>query len=256
MRCFKLIIVSLGIMFAGPSLAQTPNYNWTGFYAGGNFGYGFGQPTAPAIGFSDPYGIGIGNFLELGGFNIASYPNKGVLGGIQAGYNYQISSWVLGAEADWSATDISGSYSALSTVDPNAVTGISVTNTNTSLDWLATLRARVGVASDKWLFYGTGGLALGRVTSGFDSYITDRSTGFTFSYNGANSTTNVGWTAGVGTEYALGRFSVKLEYLYYDVGPNRVTSPTIDKTYAGTSFLTLDQRTAGHIVRVGLNYHF
>jgi outer membrane immunogenic protein len=256
MRYLKTLILSLAAAVPLPVLAQTTNYNWTGFYAGAHFGYGFGQPTNPAIGFSDPYGIGVGTFLELGGFNIANYPNKGILGGVQAGYNYQISSWVLGAEADWSATDINGSYSALSFIDPNTVSGISVTNVKTSLDWLATLRARVGVTSDNWLFYGTGGLALGRVTSGFDSYITDRFTGFNFSYNGANSTTNVGWAAGAGTEYALGRFSVKFEYLYYDVGANRVTSPTTDKVYALGSFLTLDQRMAGHIVRVGLNYHF
>jgi len=255
MRCMRAIILSLGFAAPLPVLAQAQPYNWTGFYAGAHFGYGFGQPVNPGIGFSDPYGVGIGTYIEAGGFNIASYPSKGVLGGVQAGYNYQISSWLVGVEADWSATDINGAHSGPS----GAFDSNTFTTTRTSLDWLATLRARVGVTSDNWLFYGTGGLALGRVTSGFDtSFASDVAPAgtFNFSFNGANSATNVGWTAGAGTEYALGRFSVKIEYLYYDVGANRVTSPTSDTVIVPGVVLTLDQRTAGHIIRAGLNYHF
>src|SRR5882757_3918804 len=114
MHYAKAIILSLGVAAPLPVLAQAQPYNWTGFYAGAHFGYGFGQPTNPAIGFSDPYGVGIGTYLEAGGFNIANYPNKGVLGGVQAGYNYQISSWLVGVEADWSATDINGAHSGAS----------------------------------------------------------------------------------------------------------------------------------------------
>ena len=257
MRYLRALLLSLGFAAPAPVLAQTQQYNWTGFYAGAHFGYGFGQPTNPAIGFSDPNGIGVGTFLEAGGFNVASYSNKGVLGGVQAGYNYQVSRWMIGGEADWSATDINGSRSGAALPDPNMFGGTnSVTNVRTSLDWLATLRARVGVTSDNWLFYGTGGLALGRVTSGFDAYINIPAIPYNFSFNGANSVTNVGWTGGVGTEYALGRFSLKLEYLYYDVGANRVTSPTMDTVVATGAVLTLDQRTSGHIVRGGLNFHF
>jgi outer membrane immunogenic protein len=257
MRYLKTLILTLGFAAPLPVLAQTQPFNWTGFYAGAHFGYGFGQPTNPAIGFSDPAGAGVGPFLEGGGFNIANYPNKGVLGGVQAGYNYQLSPlWVVGAEGDWSFTDINGSYSAASNPDPAMFGGTySVSNIRTSLDWLATLRGRVGVTSDNWLFYGTGGLAIGRVTSGFDSYV-NTPIPFSFSFNGANSTTNVGWTAGAGTEYAFGRFSLKLEYLYYDLGANRVTSPVTDTLIAPGAALTLDQRTVGHIIRAGLNYHF
>jgi outer membrane immunogenic protein len=258
MRYFKTLILFFGVAVPLPVLAQAQPFSWTGFYAGAHLGYGFGQPTNPAIGFSDPAGIGVGSFLEGGGFNISPYPNKGILGGVQVGYNYQLSPlWVVGAEGDWSFTDINGSYSATSFPDPAMFGGTySVSNVRTSLDWLATLRARVGVTSDNWLFYGTSGLALGRVTSSFDSYVNIPGIPYNFSFNGANSTTNVGWTAGAGTEYAFGRWSAKLEYLYYDVGANRVTSPATDTLFAQGAGLTLDQRTSGHIVRAGLNYHF
>jgi outer membrane immunogenic protein len=252
MHCIRSIILSLGFAAPLPVLAQAQPYDWTGFYAGAHFGYGFGQPVNPAIGFFDPDAQGIGTYLEAGGFNIASYPNKGVLGGVQAGYNYQLSSWLVGVEADWSATDINGAHSGTA----GAFDSTTFTTTRMSLDWLATLRTRVGVTSDNWLFYGTGGLALGRITSGFDTSFKGNNVPVGFSFNGANSATNVGWTAGAGTEYALGRFSVKLEYLYYDVGATRVTSQTSDTVIVPGVVLTLDQRTAGHIIRAGLNYHF
>ena len=236
--------------------AQAP-YSWTGFYVGGHFGYGFGQPTNPAIGFSDPNGIGVGTFLEGGGFNVSSFTSRGVLGGLQAGYNYQVTPWVLGVEADWSFTDINGSRSATSSPDPAVFGGTySVSTVKTNVDWLATVRARAGISADNWLFFGTGGLAIGRVTSQFDSYVNIPAIPYNFSFNGSNSVTNVGWTAGVGTEYAFGRWSAKLEYLYYDLGANRVTSPTQDTLFATGAVLTLDQRSSGHIVRAGINFHF
>jgi opacity protein-like surface antigen len=72
---------------------------------------------------------------------------------------------LVGVEADRSATDINGAHSGTA----GAFDSNTFTTTRTSLDWLATLRARVGVTSDNGLFYGTGGLAPGRVTSGFDT---------------------------------------------------------------------------------------
>jgi len=33
------------------------------------------------------------------------------------------------------------------------------------IDWFGTLRGRIGVTSDHWLFYTTGGLAYGHVSS-------------------------------------------------------------------------------------------
>jgi outer membrane immunogenic protein len=236
-------------------LAQAP-YSWTGFYVGGQFGYGFGRSTQPALGFSDPAGAGVGTFYEAGGISIGSYPSQGVLGGVQAGYNYQIAKWVLGFEADWAATGINGSRSAPAMPDPAIFGGTnSVANISQSLDWLATFRGRVGVNADNWLFYGTGGLALGRVRNAMDVTIFTPIP-YAFSFAGANGNTQVGWTAGVGTEVAVGRFSIKAEYLYYDLGSNRLYAPTADPLLVPGGTLTLDQYTSGHIVRAGINFHF
>ena len=258
MTSLRQLSVAFGvavIAFTQPAFAETP-YNWTGFYIGGHVGYGFGGQTEPAFGFSDPAGAGIGTFYQAGGISIASYPTEGILGGLQAGYNYQLAKWVFGFEADWSATGIKGSRSATALPNPAIFGGTNSTSTTTqSLDWLATVRARVGVSADNWLFYGTGGLAIGRVSSSLDVTL-NTPIPYSFSFNGSNVNTQLGWTAGVGAEYAIGRWSIKAEYIYYDLGSSRVSAPTTDTLFATGAVLTLDQNTSGQIVRGGVNFHF
>ena len=62
-----------------------PQFSWTGFYIGGNLGGGWGQ----------------GNVVDsLFGVNFSN-GNGSFVGGGQVGGNYQINSFVIGAEADF-----------------------------------------------------------------------------------------------------------------------------------------------------------
>src|SRR3954468_16487436 len=65
-------------------------YNWTGFYVGGHFGYGWSTLTG-----TDPTDG-----------TVSDGKLKGILGGAQLGYNYQIGSIVLGVEGDFSFSDV------------------------------------------------------------------------------------------------------------------------------------------------------
>jgi outer membrane immunogenic protein len=115
---------------AGPR-AVVAYYNWTGFYAGINGGYGWGTSDwdSPAI----------------------SLKPKGWMFGGTLGYNYQIGSFVWGLEGDFDWADVSAS----------AACGAFVCETKNT--WLATARGRVGYAFDRWLPYITGGGAFGHV---------------------------------------------------------------------------------------------
>jgi len=64
---------------------------------------------------------------------------------------------------------------------------------------------------------------------------------------GSSSSSQLGWTAGVGLEYAfLGNWTAKLEYLYVDLGSfNTGPAPIVNNV----SFKE-------NIVRAGLNYKF
>ena len=79
---------------------------------------------------------------------------------------------------------------------------------------------------------------------------------------GANaSNTQVGWTVGGGLEWMFAQnWSVKFEYLYYDLGNASVNGPVqYVNAVTGATGLGVSQTSAqfnGHIVRAGVNYHF
>ena len=132
--------------------------------------------------------------------------------------------------------------------------GILLTGTENlehKLTWFGTVRGRLGIASNNWLFYGTGGLIYGGVKSSLTLLIPGN--GFTAA--GSSSSTRAGWIIGAGTEFAFaGPWSAKLEYLYYDMGRNSVTAIATGD-FAG-DLLTVSQRTAGSILRAGVNRRF
>jgi outer membrane immunogenic protein len=214
-------------------------YDWTGFYVGGNVGYSFGRSSFDWA-FTDP----TNGALFAAGSN--SNNLNGVLGGAQAGYNWQRANWVFGVEADIQGTGQRGSTENLC-VAQNACTRIFYGITQ-SLDWFGTLRGRVGYAvAPSWMLYVTGGLAFGAV----DTEITLSNQGVLST--AGSSRTRLGWTAGAGLEGALvGNWTGKLEYLYVDLG-------SFSDTYAilpGVADYTHTSRVTDHIVRAGVNYRF
>jgi outer membrane immunogenic protein len=111
-----------------------------------------------------------------------------------------------------------------------------------SMDYFGTVRGRIGfLATPTLLVYGTGGLAYGGIHS--STLIGQAITGAPavpniYSAFGSVSNTRVGWTAGGGVEWLfLPNWSIKLEYLYYDLGS--VTyglSPLANFNTGGTLF--------------------
>ena len=151
----------------------------------------------------------------------------GVVGGT-LGYNFQTGPWVLGVEGDFNWADISGSVDC-----PNPAFSC-----ESELDWMATVRARAGFATGRFLFFGTGGLALAGMK--VQTVLDNKSFGST--------NTAAGWTAGLGTEVELwNKWSTKLEWLYYDLGENTYTVDNDIKVRASQN---------GSLVRVGLNRRF
>ncbi|MBR0797908.1 carbohydrate porin [Bradyrhizobium jicamae] len=193
-------------------------YNWTGFYVGGHFGYGDGS-------------LGPGtNLLPAQG---VFFPRSttGALGGFQAGYNHQFSNRVvLGVEADATFPD------ALDLVRRPT------TSFNTSLDYVGTVRGRIGYAFGSWMPYVTGGFAWGH-----SAVRVNDAAGNAISEPGLYHT---GWTAGAGAEFALsGNWTAKLEYDYVDLSRR-----TLDLADFGMPGVPIDPRL--HLLKFGLNYQF
>src|ERR1700737_720093 len=172
-------------------------YSWAGPYLGANLGYAWGSvdhnQTKPS----------------------------GLVGGAQAGYNWQTGPWVFGVEGDIQATGAEDTFAPWKFSNP----------------WFGTVRGRAGYAFSNILVYGTAGLAFGELR------------GETFGLSETHG--NAGWTAGVGAEFGFGQagftrggWSAKVEYLYVDLSN---TNFTITGVPNGYRFGTL---------RAGINYHF
>jgi outer membrane immunogenic protein len=272
-----------------PYVPPPPPPLWTGFYAGLNAGYTFGGNNSTTFTtLVRPTGLGIGPVLGppvatafgLGTSGVVSNNNSGFIGGGQVGYNWQFANlWVAGIEADIQGT-AARSFDNRFTIAPvgppfpagsaRVASLISVAN---AVDYLGTVRGRLGFLwTPTFLVFGDGGLAYGGIHQAvrIDSIFTSSGPGFgivnqfTIPAFGRFSNTRAGWTAGGGFEWMfMPNWSAKLEYLYYDLGRvTFATSPFIFGAGLGapatvlTGFPTASTRFNGHIVRVGLNYHF
>jgi len=94
----------------------------------------------------------------------------GGIGGFDLGYNVQLNNFVWGVETDISRSNIAGSASStVNTFAPPLSNGLPYSATaenQTKIDYLGTIRARVGFAPiANVLFYATGGLAYGHAMS-------------------------------------------------------------------------------------------
>jgi outer membrane immunogenic protein len=246
---------------AAPAYTKAPAYvsapSWTGFYIGGNLGYGWGNNTNPAISFVDPgAGLGTAFFFASGGNQYQNMNPKGVIGGGQIGYDWQAGNWVLGGVADFQGSGMKASSNPLVNLPGfNANIGEPL---SAKINWLGTVRARLGVAQQNWLFYGTGGLAYGQVNSTIGNVIP--APGFpTFVMAGSQTTTKIGWAAGAGVEYKVAsNWSVGLEYLYFNLGTDAVTAVPVVNTLGvlPTTSFSASQKFGGNILRALVNYRY
>jgi hypothetical protein len=115
------------------------------------------------------------NGASTGGFNFTNTGNvrpTGVIGGAQIGANYEFAPWVVGVEASWTDSAITGSTLIGCTgpcvnppgSKPPAGTLIASDRFTSEPHWFAALTGRVGYAANDWLFYAKGGGALMHVT--------------------------------------------------------------------------------------------
>ena len=227
-------------------------YEWTGFYIGGNVGWGWlddrGDPFC-----TDPTGAlnGPGCDILPGGH----VRGNGVIGGGQVGYNWQVNNIVYGLEADIQGADINGTFNfhgPITFVGGGANVATFVAHER--LDWLGTVRPRVGfLVTPQALLYATGGLAYGGGSVDQNvSYVSPA-----VQFPSSTSFTKLGWTAGGGLEWKLApsNWSAKLEALYYDLGSVSTAGGSVpvgfDAYMGGKVF-----NVRGVIARAGIDYHF
>lgn len=235
----------LGVRAAAPVAYAPPPSLWTGSYIGIHAGAISSENTTSIVGYP-PGGLSPAFPASYG------LSGTGFIGGVQAGYNYQLGAVVLGYESDFSFTDnrerVSTSGAALGRIPFNF-------RSEQRLDWLSTSRVRVGVLpTETVLLYATAGVAAGRVTASTNLTLGNSGTE-SVAFSNRQSDTQVGWTAGAGVEWAFApSWKVRAEYLYYDLGGTIVVGlPSV----AGIGLQTHQRfEQAGHVARIGLDYTF
>ncbi len=229
-------------VYKAPMMAPLA-FSWTGFYAGVSAGYGFGG--SGDVSTTGQSGVNVAALAAGTRPGLLSLDNSGFIGGGQIGYNWQFGSIVAGIETDISYTNFGDRV----TIN----TGVLNNTFRQNLDYLGTVRGRLGYAWDRTLVYATGGFAYGGVNDRVDFF----GPAGQVQFSGRTDRTKTGYTVGGGIEQSIGAgWSAKLEYLYYNLGDNVVNVAAVPGGGgAGTGYNTRFEND-GHIVRAGVNYRF
>jgi outer membrane immunogenic protein len=232
-------LIALGVAPAvGADLAARPYtkapvavamYNWGGFYAGVNGGWGSSRNS-----WDETFGVV---------FPMGSHDATGGTVGGQIGYRWQAASWVFGVEAQGNWADFKGS---------NVIPLAAAFTNETRVDAFGLFTGQVGYAANNVLFYLKGGAA---VTS--DRY---RMLATATGAQVVNSVDDTRWggVVGVGLEYGFApNWSAGIEYNHLfmqDKTYNFVSNGAIIP--AGASFAQNRIRQDIDLVTARINYKF
>jgi outer membrane immunogenic protein len=231
---------------------------WTGFYGGLNLGQAWttgGGNSATCVNSLT------GNSSGCPIIGDSALTTNGVIGGGGIGYQMPIAPWtgsplIVGLEGDMQGTGVNGSQhepGPFNLIDfPGSTCSPCTFTASQQINWMGTLRARVGIPVDKFLIYGTAGLVVGEVEASQNLSFTGTPSGYVVD----KKSTLSGPTAGGGVEMLLdGPWSVKIEGLYYDLGTLKTIGLPVHDAFI--NFNTLKTfGFEGALIRVGVTYHF
>jgi outer membrane immunogenic protein len=279
---------------------------WTGFYAGLNIGGNVGTNSNTANVSYGPSAINYDStyYMDQSSVGLSQSGSlrntqSGVIGGGQIGYNYQLDRFVVGIEADIQGAAIKGSsYGNGAAVNsvlwdndaryPMTTTSAGGTSVNAGVNWMGTLRGRIGyLVTPTLLAYGTGGLTYGGAYANVRNISFASTTGAylapdpqagrvdtigtqAFFGGGNRSQTLVGWNVGGGLEWMFWpNWSVKAEAIYWNMGSMNIQTTSFANAMAPdpNGWITNNLPTSaifgssrvnyqGVIARAGVNYHF
>ncbi len=241
MRCVLFGAVIAGAM-AGPGLAAdlpaampmkapayVPAFSWTGTYVGLNVGGAWSRTDFEPSTMTNVLSVGFPP-------GVTSYPTvtadaHSIIGGGQAGYNWQIGTWVLGFEQDFQFTHLNQGFTYAVSPSPPPVLGtvfaplVAGDGFSATIKYMGATRARIGWAWDRVLLYAAGGLETA-VVDATGNYVARPGLGPAALFAGSpaasftvNNGFHVGWTIGAGFDYAVtNNIFLGFDYRYFDLG--------------------------------------
>jgi outer membrane immunogenic protein len=249
---------------AAPEDPKT-DYNWSGYYIGGHIGGGW---TDTAFSDSSDYSTLNNCCILISQTNMPSAASdaagSGLVGGMQAGWMYQLRRIVVGADVDFSGTTLKAGGGNIYSPAPG-FGGFANESYGVRADWTSTATAVMGFARDSWMIYSKAGAAVAEnryslAISGVGSVF-----GPTAPFAFASSTSDIvyGWTAGAGVKWGISdNWFVSAEYDFLDFGSKTENLPgtfsvapaSIYGTTAATFHPSFNPTVSE--VKIGLNYKF
>jgi outer membrane immunogenic protein len=224
-----------------PLMAPVPVFDWTGVHVGivggyavdGNDArYSYNNIPSPALPLLPTE---------------ADLTSRGAKVGGTVGYDRQMNGFVFGFEGDMSWMNLGDQNTSIVPHVPSTVPHLTF-KTDDQMDWLSTIRGRIGIPFDHVLVYGTGGLALADTSMNTSVVIRDEG-----SLVGSTDDTKVGWAAGGGAEFAIAdHLTLKAEALYFDLGDVSVSATNPQTTIS----VDAEKKITGVIARGGIGYKF
>jgi outer membrane immunogenic protein len=199
-----------------------PPVSWAGFYIGGNIGAAWQSMHADNR-----------TYASDGSPNDTS--GNSFIGGGQVGYNWQSGAAVFGIEGD---------FSGLSSTSSNITT--SKGGVSTKMNWLSTVRGRLGLAAGNTMVYVTGGVAWASINNTTNAGVPGDTPNIK-----SFSNVHTGWVIGGGVEQMLApHWTVGLEALWVNFGQTSSTA-TFPQRQKGSTF-----QNQAVIGRLKVNYKF
>ncbi len=232
------VLAVASFIFAAPVDAQS---SWGAASSAGSFGPRVGEGehdwSGPYAGLHLGHGFGSSDWYFPNAASMTDHNMKGAVGGIHGGYNFQNGTMVYGPEADLSFANVHGA-----SLCPNPAF-----TCETELNYLGSLRGRIGCTQGAFLPFITAGIAFGSVDP------IALQTGNDFD---APHQTHVGYVIGGGVEYwaamrGSAKISTRIEALHYDLGEKDYNLTNAANT---VNLVSIGVKTT--VVRLGVTFHF
>ena len=243
---------------------KTNQSNWNGIYIGGSGGWAWSSLHVSA----NPFGSIATQSTSPTNFSSSNF-NGGVFTG-QLGFNRSIGKVTLGIEGDVSDVNLNDSKATTPTnpirVINNYANALNGFMLEQKVDWLTSIRGRIGTTWQAGLLYFTAGGAWKRVST---------TTMYTFNGEpdlGSNiesgpsvikgfRNTNAGYVVGAGYEWLIKEhFTLKGEYLYFGFDNHNTYILTYDdKLRPGLdgNGVKMSMKNGNiNLIRLGVNYQF
>lgn len=246
----SLLLLCSQSLLAGTMGAASNANDWSGLYLGTKIGAVFSQYNTSTTTYSGPL-FDPAQATAINNAGKQHIDTSGFSQGLELGYNWQLKQFLFGLGVDIQSLSSNGATNSGAVPYLDGSSNQFVITSYGNNNWLFTARPRLGLFTNNWLFYVTGGLSLTFLQSDFIF-----SDAFGVLESQKVSQAKAGYAAGAGIETKLSeQVSFKAEYVYSQfasTNAHQMNQLNVPADQLFSNAVNLDD----NLVTLGLNYYF